>query len=92
MDTIVAEATPQGRGGVSIVRLSGPDASSIGGLMAGGATAPRKATVRSIKDSDGALIDQGLLLYFKAPHSFTGEDVVEFQLHGGPVVVQRTIQ
>ncbi|MGA1189824.1 MAG: tRNA uridine-5-carboxymethylaminomethyl(34) synthesis GTPase MnmE [Pseudomonadales bacterium] len=92
LDTIVAEATPQGRGGVSIVRLSGPDASSIGGLMAGGATAPRKATVRSIKDSDGALIDQGLLLYFKAPHSFTGEDVVEFQLHGGPVVVQRTIQ
>ena len=60
--------------------------------MAGGATAPRRATVRSIKDSDGALIDQGLLLYFKAPHSFTGEDVVEFQLHGGPVVVQRTIQ
>jgi tRNA modification GTPase len=92
VDTIVAEATPQGRGGVSIVRLSGPDASSIGGLMAGGASEPRKATVRSIKDSDGDLIDQGLLLYFRAPHSFTGEDIVEFQLHGGPVVVQRTIQ
>ena len=85
-DTIVAIATPPGRGGVGIVRVSGPAALAIGTAITGvQAPAPRYARYSHFHDPDGELIDEGLLLYFPGPHSFTGDDVVEFQGHGGPV-------
>ncbi|WP_134724946.1 tRNA uridine-5-carboxymethylaminomethyl(34) synthesis GTPase MnmE [Paracoccus luteus] len=87
MDTIFAEATPPGRGGVSVVRLSGPDARAIGEAVAGALPVARRAELRSLRD--GEVIDQALVIRFDAGASFTGEDVVEFQLHGAPVVVRR---
>jgi tRNA modification GTPase len=95
-DTIVALATPPGRGGIGIVRLSGPDAYDIAIKLSRRDTQfkPRIAyhtDFYTADVSDAALIDAGLLLYFKAPHSFTGEDVVEFQGHGAPVVLSRLI-
>ncbi len=89
VDTIVAIATPPGRGGVGIIRLSGPKALSIALHINGGkALEPRLATYCSFyKDAGAELVDQGLMLYFKAPNSFTGEDVIELQAHGSPVVL-----
>lgn len=93
VDTIAAVATPPGRGGVGIIRLSGPNAYSIAlSLNANKPLSPRVALFCSFKSSDGELIDQGLMLYFKAPHSFTGEDVVEFHAHGSPVVLDLLLQ
>lgn len=93
MDTIVAIATPPGRGGVGIVRISGPGAYEIGlRLSAQPALIPRTAHYHVFQSLDGELIDQGIVIYFKAPHSFTGEDVVEFQGHGAPVVLDRLLQ
>lgn len=87
IDTIVAVATPPGRGGVGIIRLSGPQAYSIAMTLNGNKTvSPRLASFCSFYNGD-LLIDQGLMLYFKAPHSFTGEDVIELQAHGSPVVL-----
>lgn len=92
-DTIVAIATPPGRGGVGIVRLSGPQALSIAmHLSRDTSLTARTAYYRSFYDKDNQLLDQGILLYFKAPHSFTGEDVVELQLHGSPIVLDQIIQ
>lgn len=85
-DTIVAIATPPGRGALGIVRISGPEAIAIAAAIAGHAE-PRRAALRPFCDADGAVIDEGLLLVFPAPHSFTGEDVVELQGHGAPVVL-----
>ena len=90
-DTIVAEATPQGRAGVSIVRVSGPNARSIAEALSGKVSEPRVARVKPIVDSGDALIDEAVVIFFKGPQSFTGEDIVEFQTHGGPIVVQRTV-
>ncbi len=95
-DTIVALATPPGRGGVGIVRLSGVQAQSIAQRLSRRTSSlkPRVAyhvKFYTSKASDETLIDTGLLLYFKAPHSFTGEDVVEFQGHGAPLVLDRLI-
>lgn len=87
MDSIYAEATPPGRGGVSIVRLSGPDSRSIAEAIAGPLEEPRRAYLRKLRD--GELIDSGLVTRFDAGASFTGEEVVEFHLHGAPVVVRR---
>lgn len=84
-DTIVAPVTPPGRGGVSIVRLSGPDALALAARIATPLPAPRRAALRQLATTDGPL-DRGLVLVFPGPESFTGEDVVEFQLHGSPVV------
>lgn len=85
-DTIVAIATPPGRGGVGIIRLSGANAYSIAMSLNGNKElSPRLATFCSFYSD--VLIDQGLMLYFKGPHSFTGEDVVEIQAHGSPVVL-----
>ena len=93
VDTIIAIATPPGRGGVGIVRLSGPRALSIASQLIGNKTiTPRVATFCSFEDAHGEVIDQGLLLYFKAPHSFTGEDVVELQVHGAPMVLDRLLK
>ena len=86
-DTIAAIATPPGRGGVGIVRVSGPDAADIVGAIVGRQLAPRHATFVSFRDKDGQPIDTGIALYFTGPASFTGEDVLELQGHGGPVVM-----
>ncbi len=87
-DPIVAIATAPGRGAVGIVRVSGR---ALGGLVqavCGRALRPREATYLPFRDAQGQPIDQGLALYFPSPHSFTGEDVLELQAHGGPVVLQ----
>ena len=90
-DTIAAIATAAGAGGVGIVRLSGPRAQRIAETMAGRALAPRKATYARFDDGDGTAIDDGIALYFRAPASFTGEDVVELQAHGSPVVLRQLL-
>jgi tRNA modification GTPase len=86
-DTIVAPATPPGRGGIGIVRISGPAVRTIATAVLGKLPAPRHATVSVFADSGGHTIDVGLALYFPAPDSFTGEDVLELHGHGGPVVM-----
>ena len=86
-DTIAAIATPPGKGGIGIVRISGPDASRIGKDISKKETEARVATFVNFYDSRNRPIDQGLLIRFKGPHSFTGEDLVELQGHGGPVVM-----
>lgn len=86
-DTIAAIATAPGRGGIGIVRVSGPLAADIAVMVTGLQPAPRLATFAAFRDEAGAVLDQGLLIYFNAPASFTGEDVIEFQGHGSPVVL-----
>lgn len=87
--TIAAMATAPGRGGVGVIRLSGKNLLGLAQQISGGKTPlPRKALYTDFFDADGQVIDNGLLLYFAAPASFTGEDVVELQGHGGPVVMQ----
>ena len=90
--TICAVATPPGRGGVGIVRVSGPDAGAFAEAMAGALPAPRQASYRRFRDGTGEILDEGLLLWFPGPASFTGEDVAEFHGHGGPVVMDRLLQ
>lgn len=91
-DTIAAIATPPGRGGVGIVRISGRGAARIAQALLGRLPQPRYALLASFNDAAGQAIDQGLALYFKAPASFTGEDVLELQGHGGPVVMDLLLQ
>ena len=86
--TIVAIATPPGRGAVGIVRVSGKAISPLVRALCGRDLKPREATYLPFVDAAGEAIDHGLALYFPAPHSFTGEDVLELQAHGGPVVMQ----
>lgn len=90
--TICAVATPPGRGGVGIIRLSGPEAVAIAQAIVGDLPAPRVAALRTFRNAAGDAIDEGLVLYFPAPHSMTGEAVVELQGHGGPVVLDRLLQ
>ncbi len=91
-DTITAPATPPGEGGIGVVRVSGPAAETIAAAVAGDLPPPREARFRAFRDVDGEAVDHGIVLYFPAPHSFTGETVVELQGHGGPVVVDRVLQ
>ncbi len=86
-ETIAAVATAQGRGGVGILRISGPKASQIAEAVTRRRLRPRYAHYGPFYDGDGEQIDEGLALYFPGPHSFTGEDVLELQGHGGPVVL-----
>ncbi len=86
-DTIAARATAPGRGGIGIVRVSGPGVKEISRLLLGEVPEPRLATYLNFGD-DEDVIDQGIALYFNAPDSFTGEDVLELQGHGGPVVLE----
>lgn len=86
-ETIAAIATAAGRGGVGIVRLSGQDLTDFARCLCGKLPTPRVATLARFLADDHKMIDSGLILYFPAPHSFTGEDVVELQGHGGPVVL-----
>ncbi len=87
-ETIFAQATARGRAGVAVVRVSGPKALEAVALLAGGIAPDRTATVRWLSDPrSGERLDQALLLGFAGPHSFTGEDVAELQLHGSPAAV-----
>jgi len=90
-DTIIAAATPPGTGGVGIVRISGPEAERIARGLVGELPPPRVAAHRSFVDGQGRAIDSGIVLFFPAPASFTGENVVELQGHGGPVVIASVI-
>ncbi len=86
-DTIAALTTPPGRGGVGIVRISGPDCQTIADKILGSCPNPRYAHYGPFFDTQGQEIDQGIALFFPNPHSFTGEDVLELQGHGGPVIL-----
>ena len=91
-DTIVAIATPPGRGGIGVVRLSGPRSSSIASSLTGRASFDhRHATLTTVSDGRGSAIDQAVVTSFPSPHSFTGEDVVEISAHGSPVVLEAIV-
>ena len=94
-DTIVALATPTGRSGIGVIRLSGGESMAIAEILTGGADSalqPRMASLRQLCDPvSDEIIDEAILTYFKAPHSFTGEDVVEIACHGSPVLLRRVI-
>ena len=92
VDPIVAIATAPGRGAVGIVRVSGRDVRALARELTGRDLAPRVATYGPFQEADGSPIDHGLALYFPAPHSYTGEDVLELQAHGGPVLLQLLLQ
>lgn len=87
MDTVAALATPSGQGGVGIVRVSGPHVALVAEKILKTVPPVRVASFLSFYDKNDQAIDQGLAIFFKAPHSFTGEDVLELQGHGGPVVL-----
>ena len=91
-DTIVAAATPPGRGGVGVVRVSGALVPQIAQAMVGSLPAPRRARLAQFVDAQGQVIDLGLALYFPAPASFTGEHVLELQGHGGAVVLELLVE
>jgi tRNA modification GTPase len=90
-DTICAIATPPGSGGLGIVRVSGPRVQDIARQLAGVLPRPRHAMLAAFRDASGEIIDSGILLYFAAPRSFTGEDVLELQAHGGTFILQRLV-
>jgi len=91
-DTIAAIATPPGLGGVGIVRVSGPSVTPIAEQILGGLPPPRYAALLPFVGPDSEVIDHGIALFFPSPHSFTGEDVLELQAHGGPVVLDLLLQ
>lgn len=86
-DTIVAQATPPGRGGVGILRVSGPKAALVAQTILGKLPKPRYADYLPFRDVNDTVLDQGIALFFPGPNSFTGEDVLELQGHGGPVIL-----
>lgn len=94
MSTIAAIATPAGRGGVGIIRLSGEEAVAITGQLCRQdiALQARHAHFSHWCDEDDSLIDSGVTLYFPAPHSYTGEDVIELQAHGSPVILKALLK
>ncbi|BAE75703.1 thiophene and furan oxidation protein [Sodalis glossinidius str. 'morsitans'] len=91
-DTITALATPPGRGSVGILRVSGPLAAPVARALLGKLPRPRQAEYLPFRDDDGTTLDQGIALFFPGPHSFTGEDVLELQGHGGPVILDLLLQ
>ncbi len=91
-DTIVAVATASGRGAIAVIRLSGPEVPRIAATLLGALPPPRLARLSRFLDAAGNSVDQGLALYFPAPASYTGEDVLELQGHGGPVIVDLLLQ
>lgn len=91
-DTIAAIATAPGRGGVGVVRVSGPLAGAVAEGVIGRTPAPRRAELVTFRGADGAPLDQGLALYFPAPHSFTGQNILELHGHGGPAVLGLLLQ
>src|SRR6202008_3745694 len=91
IDTIVAAATPPGRGGVGIVRVSGPKAPELAAVILGELPRARAATLARFLDAEHQPIDAGLALFFPAPHSYTGEHVLELHAHGGPLVMEALV-
>jgi len=91
-DTIVAQATAPGRGGIAIVRLSGPHVPFLMTRMLGEALAPRDAVHTAFRDSQGNVLDEGIAIFFPNPHSFTGEDVLELHCHGSPYVITALLE
>ena len=91
-DTIAAIATPPGRGSIGVIRVSGASLGHFVEALTGRSLVPRVATVAPFRTGQGALIDQGLALYFAAPESYTGDDVLELQGHGGPVVLRSVLE
>ncbi len=91
-ETIAAIATPPGRGGVGIIRISGENLDAISDGIIGAMPEPRHAAYRRFRDGAGEIIDEGLALYFPAPHSFTGEEVLELQGHGGPIILDMLME
>jgi tRNA modification GTPase len=91
-DTIAAAATPSGRGGIGVIRVSGARAIEIANAVIGRIPPEREATFARFHDERGAPIDEGLALFFKAPRSYTGEDVLELQGHGGPMVMRELLR
>ncbi|MDP9053395.1 MAG: tRNA uridine-5-carboxymethylaminomethyl(34) synthesis GTPase MnmE, partial [Acidobacteriota bacterium] len=92
-DTIGAISTPPGRGGIGIVRLSGPDALSIAGAVVtlSAALQPRRATLAQLLDRDSQLVDEVVVTCFAAPHSYTAEDVIEISCHGAPIILRHCL-
>src|SRR5262245_30401030 len=93
-DTIVAIATPPGRGGIGVVRISGPNANAIACELVthDGALEPRHATLTKVKRGSLDAFDHVVVTFFPAPHSYTGEDVVELSAHGSPVVLRGIVE
>lgn len=91
-DTIAAIATAPGRGAIGLLRLSGPQARSVAERICGPLPAPRQAGLRAFRDAAGQVLDRGLVLSFVAPNSYSGEDLVELQAHGGPVLLDLLLQ
>ena len=89
---IAAIATPPGRGGIGVVRLSGAGVRALAETMLGRSPAPRRATLASFLDRDGRAIDRGIAIYYPGPASYTGQDVLELQGHGGPAVMQLVLE
>ena len=91
-DTIAAQATPPGRGGVGIIRVSGPHVKQVAQLILGRTPSPRQAEYLPFYDAEQKIIDQGIAIYFAQPNSFTGEDVLELQGHGGPILLDMLLK
>ncbi|MGH8609553.1 MAG: tRNA uridine-5-carboxymethylaminomethyl(34) synthesis GTPase MnmE [Gammaproteobacteria bacterium] len=91
-ETIAAQATPPGRGGIGVIRVSGPAVRAMARALFGEVPAPRVAEVKAFPDPSGQPIDHGIALFFPGPGSFTGEDVLELHGHGGPVVMDRLLR
>lgn len=91
-DTIAAIATAPGRGGIGVVRISGSDLTRFASTLISRPLEPRRAMLTAFRDQAGQAIDEGIALYFPAPHSYTGEDVLELQGHGGSVVMRQLLQ
>ena len=92
LDTIAAIATAPGRAGVGVVRISGINLQQLARALTGKALEPRRATLCTFRDASDAPLDQGIALFFTSPQSFTGEDVIELQGHGGNAVLQLLLQ
>lgn len=88
---IIAIATAPGRGGIGVIRVSGPDLRAWADVLCGQALQPRHAHYLPFRNQDGEVMDEGLALFFPGPHSYTGEDVLELQGHGGPAVLRRVL-
>jgi len=91
-ETIAAQATAPGRGGVGIIRISGPEVKNVAQKILGKLPEIRKAEYLPFQSLRQQTLDQGIALYFKAPNSFTGEDVLELQGHGGPVILDMLLK
>ena len=91
-DAIAAIATAPGRGGIGVVRVSGASLIGVATALCGRMPQPREAMFARFRDAAGDALDEGILLYFPSPASFTGEDVLELQGHGGPVVMQMLLE